>query len=329
MKQILAFIKKSLSMSRNEAIGTLFLFILLFVSWLIIKFSDGFFLDSQTDISIITTQDLDSLNVPRQTYFKKNYGSGYKSTYSEKNYTDKAETFAFNPNNASVEELKRLGIPPKVAYSIDKYRSKNGKFRYKEDLMKMYDFPVDVYERLEAVIELPSRENHSIETPQAEYSGSFEKETKSNEPSVEAYAASPKYISKPKNVQPFDLNTADTTKLMQIRGIGKATAEKIIKFRESFGGFYTENQVRETYNLPPETADELLKYASIKTGVRKIYINKIDLKDFRFGGLSYNQRKAIVNYREQHGGFKSIDDLRKIRILDEASITKIAPYLEF
>jgi competence protein ComEA len=45
--------------------------------------------------------------------------------------------------------------------------------------------------------------------------------------------------------------------------------------------------------------------------------------------LKYNQRKALVNYREQHGLYKTLDDLKKIRIIDEAAINKFAPYVEF
>ena len=35
---------------------------------------------------------------------------------------------------------------------------------------------------------------------------------------------------------------------------------------------------------------------------------------------------AIIQYRTQHGSYKSIDDLRKIAILNEEIIRKIEPY---
>jgi len=36
-----------------------------------------------------------------------------------------------------------------------------------------------------------------------------------------------------------------------------------------------------------------------------------------------------VKYRNQHGPYKSADDLLKIKILKPEVVTKISPYLEF
>ena len=46
------------------------------------------------------------------------------------------ESFRFDPNTVSVEDLQRLGFSPKQAASIDNYRSKGGRFRRKEDFAK-------------------------------------------------------------------------------------------------------------------------------------------------------------------------------------------------
>lgn len=327
MKNIIDFLKKSLSISRSEAIGTLLLFGIIFTVWAAAYFADKYFSKSSTNISIVTTERLDSLNKDKKNYYSKNYEkrSGYVDYSREKEENIKAETFSFDPNAASKNDLIRLGIPSKVASNIEKYRSKGGTFQYKEDLMKMYGFPINAYERLEASIQLPSKENLSVETPQAEYSGSFEK----NETVKEEAKETPKTFVTRKPIQPFDLNKADTAQLTQIRGIGKVTAERIVKYRDGLGGFHDKNQVRDTYNLPPETADELLKYASVNSPIKKININTIQLKEFRHPVLKYNQRKALVNYREQHGNYKTLDDLKKIRIIDEETISKFAPYVEF
>lgn len=67
----------------------------------------------------------------------------------------KVESFAFNPNTVSVEDLCRLGFSPKQAHSIDNYRKKGGKFRRKEDFAKSYVVADSVYKRLEAYISIP------------------------------------------------------------------------------------------------------------------------------------------------------------------------------
>ena len=65
------------------------------------------------------------------------------------------ESFRFNPNTVSVEDLQRLGFSPKQAASIDNYRSKGGRFRRKEDFAKSYVVADSVYRRLEAYIDIP------------------------------------------------------------------------------------------------------------------------------------------------------------------------------
>lgn len=67
----------------------------------------------------------------------------------------KAESFRFNPNTATVEELVRLGFSDKQAASIDNYRKKGGRFRRKEDFAKSFVVSDEIYRRLESFIEIP------------------------------------------------------------------------------------------------------------------------------------------------------------------------------
>lgn len=67
----------------------------------------------------------------------------------------KAETFRFNPNTATVEELVRLGFSPKQARSLDNYRKKGGRFRRKSDFAKSYVVSDTVFRRLEPYIDIP------------------------------------------------------------------------------------------------------------------------------------------------------------------------------
>lgn len=65
------------------------------------------------------------------------------------------ETFRFDPNTVSVEDLERLGFSPKQAASIDNYRAKGGRFRRKEDFAKSYVVSEEIYARLEPFIDIP------------------------------------------------------------------------------------------------------------------------------------------------------------------------------
>lgn len=66
----------------------------------------------------------------------------------------KVESFRFDPNTVSVDELCRLGFTPKQAESIDKYRRSGGRFRRKEDFRKSYVVSDSIYKRLEKYIDI-------------------------------------------------------------------------------------------------------------------------------------------------------------------------------
>lgn len=67
----------------------------------------------------------------------------------------KVESFRFNPNTVSVEDLERLGFSEKQAAAIDNYRAKGGRFRRKGDFAKSYVVSDSVYRRLEKYIDIP------------------------------------------------------------------------------------------------------------------------------------------------------------------------------
>ena len=65
------------------------------------------------------------------------------------------QTFRFNPNTVSVEDLCKLGFSRKQAESIDAYRRKGGRFHRKSDFAKSYVVSDSVYRRLEKFIDIP------------------------------------------------------------------------------------------------------------------------------------------------------------------------------
>ena len=69
--------------------------------------------------------------------------------------TRRVESFRFNPNTVSVEDLQRLGFSEKQAQAIENYRQKGGRFRRKADFAKSYVVADSVFARLEPFIDLP------------------------------------------------------------------------------------------------------------------------------------------------------------------------------
>lgn len=69
--------------------------------------------------------------------------------------TRRVESFEFNPNTVSAEDLVRLGFSEKQAQSIVNYRSKGGRFRRKGDFAKSFVVSDSIYRRLEPYIRIP------------------------------------------------------------------------------------------------------------------------------------------------------------------------------
>ncbi|MBR7004702.1 MAG: helix-hairpin-helix domain-containing protein [Bacteroidales bacterium] len=65
------------------------------------------------------------------------------------------ESFRFDPNTASIDDLMRLGFSQKQAQSIDNYRKKGGRFRRKADFANSYVVEDSVFRRLEEYIDIP------------------------------------------------------------------------------------------------------------------------------------------------------------------------------
>ncbi|WP_031525931.1 ComEA family DNA-binding protein [Dyadobacter crusticola] len=225
--------------------------------------------------------------------------------------------FAFDPNAATVEQLSELGIPLFLARRIDKFRSKGGKFRKKEDLLHIYDFPPELFQKLTPFIEIQTGSPVGTRLSKAPEAVNTPKE------GTRKFA--------PPAISPFDINTADTTELVKLRGIGTKLSVRILKFRDGLGGFHSKSQFAEVFGLDSIALGELNKYAVISTGVKKININTATAAEL--GSHSYLKNKklvsVIINYRNQHGSFKNSADLRNVKILDEEQLRKIEPYLDY
>ena len=73
----------------------------------------------------------------------------------EKASPRRVETFRFNPNTVSLEDLMRLGFSLKQAQSILNYRAKGGRYRRPSDFAKSFVVADSVFDRLEPYIDIP------------------------------------------------------------------------------------------------------------------------------------------------------------------------------
>jgi DNA uptake protein ComE-like DNA-binding protein len=220
--------------------------------------------------------------------------------------------FNFDPNRLSESNWLKLGLSYKQIKVIRNYESKGGKFYKKEDLKRIYSISEKQYIMLEPFIVIKNADELSNK-----------KTFKTNIRS----AAISDQIRRPG----IEINASDSLELERIRGIGPAFALRIIKFRRRLGGFYRKEQLLEVYGMDSLKYDQLKDQIQVNTGlVRRLNINTFTFEEIRHHPyLTYKQMNAIIQYRTQHGLYKSIDDLRKIAILNEEIIRKIEPYFSF
>lgn len=224
----------------------------------------------------------------------------------------KAEYFEFDPNSIGDKEWQRLGLSIKQIRVIRNYVSKGGKFYKKEDLKRIYSIPEAQYSLLEPYIRIVATYSQN----------KYVKEIKFAKP-----ATSNDRVP----VSLIELNSADSLVLLTVRGIGPAFASRIIRFRDRLGGFYKLEQLKEVYGIDSLKFSQLQGQLSVNAGlVQKIDPNTAGFEQFKkHPYLTYKQMNVIIQYRRQHGNFHSIEDFKKVAILNEEIIRKIEPYFAF
>ena len=217
--------------------------------------------------------------------------------------------FYFNPNNSTLDEFIALGFSQNCATRIIKYREKGGKFRIKSDVLKIYGVDSTFYNRIYTFIALPE-----VAVPRKK--------------PVKKYPTKDVVVAKGIR-EKFDLNTADTSTLKEIYGIGDKLSLRIIKYRDVLGGFVTMDQLKEVYGLDSLVINRLIENAGISSEFqpKSININTATEKQLMIHPYLNKLAKAIVSYRFQHGDFNTVDEIRKVGNVSDETFQKITPYL--
>ena len=149
-------------MKKEKGISESFMIGVIALAFLLIGYQTALFIHRATVLKIAQVRDEpDTVYVYRggedEISVQKN--NGYHAPRAEAVRQNlprrRVESFRFDPNTVSVEDLCRLGFTMKQAQSIDNYRKKGGKFRRKGDFAKSYVVADSVFKRLEKFIDIP------------------------------------------------------------------------------------------------------------------------------------------------------------------------------
>ena len=132
----------------------------------------------------------------------------------------KVERFPFDPNTADSTQLLRLGLQPWQVRNIYKYRARGGIYRRKEDFARLYGLTVKQYRELEPYIRI----SDDYQPAATLVNRQAQQEPSPSEPRYERDTL--RYPVKIKEDEHIVLNTADTTQLKKVPGIGTYYAKE-------------------------------------------------------------------------------------------------------
>jgi len=233
--------------------------------------------------------------------------SSFEKAISKLNFDEKVikkdSLFMFNPNTLSDDGWNSLGLSYGKIKVLRNYQKSGGYFKQKEDLKRCFAIGDNFFLKIASFIKLPQME---LVKPLVEQE-----------------------INQIRK-QLIELNQADSLELIEIKGIGPFYAKQILKYRNELGGFLNYNQFSEIWGIDKLDLQNFKNQTQIDTlYIGKKNINTITIDELKkHPYLNYKEAKMIVNFRKQHGDFKSVNDIQKIKPISPEKFRKIAPYLK-
>jgi DNA uptake protein ComE-like DNA-binding protein len=296
--KFLNFFHTYFGFNKRERNGLL-VFISLILVLLVIRFSITAFVEKPVAPQIIKVSP-----EANEKNYQENYSSYTKRKKKKQHHEKKNIFFVFDPNTISEKDAVELGFSKKTASTLSKFREKGGKFFKKEDLKKLYGISDEFYESIKDYVIIEAKTAVKSDSVKQQKNGKF---------------------------SPIELNEIDSVQLVKLRKIGPYTTKKILKFRNSLGGFYDIQQLKEVYGMN----DSLFIFLSENTFVEPNKIKSIQINSATYNDLKQHPyidhiiASTIVAYREKHGKYKQLSDLLSIGTISESKLGILKYYFSF
>lgn len=282
------------------------------------------------DATMANDDEYDSL---RQEWGERSSNNGEKY-YAVAERQTKLQ--AFDPNTADSTVLLGLGLQPWQVRSIYKYRANGGVYTCPEDFARLYGLSVKKYRELKPYIRIGDDYRPASEVVRQHGRAAYSSGNQGNGNSAVAHgengssSSTQDYVQKLKVGETMALNTADTMALRKVPGIGPFFARKIARYRESLGGFVSNEQLLEIPDFPESALPYLNVTAADAAHVKKLNINKATAEQLRkHPYINYMMAKQIMDYRRLRGNINSLSDLRLLPLFTDEVVEKLRPYVVF
>ena len=129
----------------------------------------------------------------------------------------------------------------------------------------------------------------------------------------------------------LNVNTASAADLARLPGIGEVIAYRVVKEREERGPFRETRALQRIKGISPRTYAGLKNYVAT-TGENTLQVF-IDLntvtRSLLLGlpGMTAEQARSILNYRQTRGGFTATEELRNVPGVSAKRYAELAQWL--
>ncbi|MFR9623051.1 MAG: helix-hairpin-helix domain-containing protein, partial [Rikenellaceae bacterium] len=166
-------------------------------------------------------------------------------------YRESAVLSPFDPNIATLEELRRLGLTRIEALSIIRYREFIKPFRIKEELTSCYNISDSLYYALEPYIVIGEEFKHKSPEPSTNWDSLRNTHNTYTGHRVKTPPLAP---------SKFLVDTVGVNYLRAIGALSLRQAEVFVKWRD-LSGIHCEEELRECYVVSDSIATLLMRYA--------------------------------------------------------------------
>jgi DNA uptake protein ComE-like DNA-binding protein len=292
LKKTQVFLKEYFIFSTGERKGIITLLVLLMVLISLPFFYDILFPQQPLNIKISDIKSIDD-----------NKSSFVSYTNNEVEH----DLFSFDPNTSTNQQLEQLGFSKFNVKTIRNYVTKGGKFLKPDDLKKIYGITPEFFQKIEPYINISSAQKNNF-----------------------SFDDSVKYQKKIISKKVVELNSADSLELVALYRIGPTLAHRIMEYRDKLGGFVSIDQLKELWGFDEDILFDLQGKIYVDARKAKIYeLNMVtadELKTHPY--FKYKLSNAIINFRKQHGNYKSLSELKNIVLVNDSVYQRITLYLK-
>ena len=255
--------------------------------------------------ALIFQSELDSFSAQIQPINRTNYQQKATSTYVDWDaYPTQYQLHPFDPNKADSATLADLGLSARVVRNILRYREKGGYFNHADKLSEIYGMQAEKFAELKPYIVIEPR------------------------------PTSPKVLAEKtsnKKDTVLELNSADTTELQYIRGIGSYYAKQIVRYRQQLGGYYKVEQLREIIELEDSAYTAMAKHFTVDTTqIQRIKVNMASVERLkRHPYINFYAARSIYETRRNAFQLNGISVLSDKVGMPADVLEKLRPYLSF